>query len=139
MTPGHAKVGAYIIPFFFNDTAPTEIYTLSLHDALPISCSTRDRRRGCRLRRRRSGRHRCWGSTTQRCTTGCWESPGASWRRSLRRGGYEERRHASCNRAATAGGGADPRPDDGGGGTFGDAAAGRHGRGGDQGRVGAIG
>src|SRR5256885_12437472 len=27
--------------FFFNDTATTEIYTLSLHDALPIS---RDRR-----------------------------------------------------------------------------------------------
>src|SRR5574340_823695 len=26
--------------FFFNDTATTEIYTLSLHDALPI-CSTR--------------------------------------------------------------------------------------------------
>src|SRR6266567_7877407 len=25
------------IVFFFNDTAPTEIYTLSLHDALPIS------------------------------------------------------------------------------------------------------
>src|SRR5260370_752439 len=25
------------IPFFFNDTATTEIYTLSLHDALPIS------------------------------------------------------------------------------------------------------
>src|SRR6266540_4886766 len=25
------------ISFFFNDTAPTEIYTLSLHDALPIS------------------------------------------------------------------------------------------------------
>src|SRR2546427_9595700 len=23
-------------PFFFNDTATTEIYTLSLHDALPI-------------------------------------------------------------------------------------------------------
>src|SRR2546421_6812630 len=27
--------------FFFNDTATTEIYTLSLHDALPISGSTR--------------------------------------------------------------------------------------------------
>src|SRR5216683_8189235 len=27
--------------FFFNDTATTEIYTLSLHDALPISCSMR--------------------------------------------------------------------------------------------------
>src|SRR4029434_11357852 len=24
--------------FFFNDTATTEIYTLSLHDALPILC-----------------------------------------------------------------------------------------------------
>src|SRR5690349_23838676 len=28
---------SYFIFFFFNDTAPTEIYTLSLHDALPIS------------------------------------------------------------------------------------------------------
>src|SRR5438094_7716951 len=27
--------------FFFNDTAPTEIYTLSLHDALPISMPAR--------------------------------------------------------------------------------------------------
>src|SRR5215203_813632 len=26
--------------FFFNDTATTEIYTLSLHDALPISAAT---------------------------------------------------------------------------------------------------
>src|SRR2546422_9137621 len=31
--------------FFFNDTATTEIYTLSLHDALPISrsCNSRSR------------------------------------------------------------------------------------------------
>src|SRR2546425_7306696 len=27
-------------PFFFNDTATTEIYTLSLHDALPILLPT---------------------------------------------------------------------------------------------------
>src|SRR2546422_10539352 len=27
----------YYFYFFFNDTATTEIYTLSLHDALPIS------------------------------------------------------------------------------------------------------
>ena len=27
--------------FFFNDTATTEIYTLSLHDALPISLQKR--------------------------------------------------------------------------------------------------
>src|SRR6266568_7580947 len=31
--------------FFFNDTATTEIYTLSLHDALPISSPPRPRRR----------------------------------------------------------------------------------------------
>src|SRR3712207_7055916 len=28
-----------MICFFFNDTATTEIYTLSLHDALPIFCA----------------------------------------------------------------------------------------------------
>src|ERR1022692_1855720 len=28
----------FLLFFFFNDTATTEIYTLSLHDALPISC-----------------------------------------------------------------------------------------------------
>src|SRR5690348_18460857 len=31
----HASI-SYLL-FFFNDTATTEIYTLSLHDALPIS------------------------------------------------------------------------------------------------------
>src|SRR3989475_9618133 len=30
----------FIFFFFFNDTATTEIYTLSLHDALPISYKT---------------------------------------------------------------------------------------------------
>src|SRR5258706_13506112 len=30
--------------FFFNDTATTEIYTLSLHDALPISSASFTRR-----------------------------------------------------------------------------------------------
>src|SRR3546814_13897666 len=42
-----------IIFFFFNDTAPTEIYTyghtLSLHDALPISGSRRNNRGDARL------------------------------------------------------------------------------------------
>src|SRR5258707_5931404 len=32
--------------FFFNDTATTEIYTLSLHDALPILTIERGRGRG---------------------------------------------------------------------------------------------
>src|SRR3712207_8319743 len=38
----------YCIVFFFNDTATTEIYTLSLHDALPIWL-----RRGAALQRQR--------------------------------------------------------------------------------------
>src|SRR5437764_11326527 len=33
----------YLSFFFFNDTATTEIYTLSLHDALPIWRSSRPR------------------------------------------------------------------------------------------------
>src|ERR1041385_9551649 len=41
--------------FFFNDTATTEIYTLSLHDALPISALTFGRRFGGPPRPRRGG------------------------------------------------------------------------------------
>src|SRR5437868_12003026 len=58
----------YFFNFFFNDTATTEIYTLSLHDALPIlppPFAERSARRAsspCRLRRaskraRRSEEH----------------------------------------------------------------------------------
>src|SRR2546426_8524755 len=39
--------------FFFNDTATTEIYTLSLHDALPISSTTLLLGSVCLGRRRR--------------------------------------------------------------------------------------
>src|SRR5712671_8202256 len=38
--------------FFFNDTATTEIYTLSLHDALPISAMCWDCARSTRRRSR---------------------------------------------------------------------------------------
>src|SRR5256885_2960438 len=37
--------------FFFNDTATTEIYTLSLHDALPIFRPVRPRQLGVQPRR----------------------------------------------------------------------------------------
>src|SRR5688572_31859100 len=41
----------FVLFFFFNDTATTEIYTLSLHDALPIlQCRHRDRRADQRSR-----------------------------------------------------------------------------------------
>src|SRR2546430_8186731 len=33
----HTSLTPFSFFFFFNDTATTEIYTLSLHDALPIS------------------------------------------------------------------------------------------------------
>src|SRR5438034_4811911 len=42
--------------FFFNDTATTEIYTLSLHDALPISSSPGRRRPASGWTGRPSGR-----------------------------------------------------------------------------------
>src|SRR5215467_15637501 len=46
--------------FFFNDTATTEIYTLSLHDALPISGGRPGRLRiegvGCATRQQRHPR-----------------------------------------------------------------------------------
>src|SRR6266404_8733722 len=41
----------FLFFFFFNDTATTEIYTLSLHDALPIYLPHRRRRDHQRRRR----------------------------------------------------------------------------------------
>src|SRR3712207_7203663 len=58
--------------FFFNDTATTEIYTLSLHDALPISGLRAGRRRppgrGALAHRHRAGRGR--GSHQSAVTAG---------------------------------------------------------------------
>src|SRR5258708_13778424 len=45
----------YSFFFFFNDTATTEIYTLPLHDALPICMLDDDRRRRLEARHRRQG------------------------------------------------------------------------------------
>ena len=39
---GERGGGGGVSVFFFNDTATTEIYTLSLHDALPIYCKPVD-------------------------------------------------------------------------------------------------
>src|SRR5438874_9781785 len=39
-------INQYSLLFFFNDAATTEIYTLSLHDALPISPRRRPPRAG---------------------------------------------------------------------------------------------
>src|SRR2546430_16903109 len=42
-SPPALHVTCYTTFFFFNDTATTEIYTLSLHDALPICAHGADR------------------------------------------------------------------------------------------------
>src|SRR5258708_28500517 len=39
----------FLFFFFFNDTATTEIYTLSLHDALPISAQNVNRVGGAKI------------------------------------------------------------------------------------------
>src|SRR5437588_12223651 len=44
-----------LFSFFFHDTATTEIYTLSLHDALPIYCE--DIARMCRRQTHRADQH----------------------------------------------------------------------------------
>src|SRR3712207_8542884 len=46
------SVPVYELFFFFNDTATTEIYTLSLHDALPIWARRREMACGARFHRR---------------------------------------------------------------------------------------
>src|ERR1051326_9529107 len=51
--------------FFFNDTATTEIYTLSLHDALPISPPDRHSGRYKCHCRRYSGRKRSEEHTSE--------------------------------------------------------------------------
>src|SRR5687767_15543856 len=59
---------SFSITFFFNDTATTEIYTLSLHDALPISCSvaTTSSRATTRTRKPRRRHSRAAGFTRAR-------------------------------------------------------------------------
>src|SRR5262249_56594453 len=47
------SISSLLLPFFFfTDTPTPAIYTLSLHDALPISLSGRGARRGALCRRR---------------------------------------------------------------------------------------
>src|SRR2546426_7649437 len=58
--------------FFFNDTATTEIYTLSLHDALPISA------------RDFASRGPDWGSPSRASWCGRWAASCGSTRRPVR-------------------------------------------------------
>src|SRR3712207_7212510 len=77
----------YFFFFFFNDTATTEIYTLPLHDALPIGggpCPTSPSACAPATRRRPSGlscsatRRASWSPPPSRCT--CWSRAGGAAR-----------------------------------------------------------
>src|SRR3712207_9377117 len=75
-----------LIFFFFNDTATTEIYTLSLHDALPISkrCAQPSSLRNSR--RRRGSKDRVVSSTraSRSVTIACCRARGSLDRKSTR-------------------------------------------------------
>src|SRR2546422_7695887 len=80
--------------FFFNDTATTEIYTLSLHDALPISktsCHATHSSPPC-LPSSRSPR----GATWSRCGSKCGEETGRRWRSEEHTSELQSRLHLVC-------------------------------------------
>jgi len=56
--------------FFFNDTATTEIYTLSLHDALPICSINIKEVRCCRFPLKARTDEGAWGSLSH--VPGSW-------------------------------------------------------------------
>src|SRR3712207_8862994 len=75
--------------FFFNDTATTEIYTLSLHDALPIWSST------ARTRSRRPASPTCRRVSTRRGAGSSSRTPPASWPESSRPSRVRSEEHTS--------------------------------------------
>src|SRR5258707_10816229 len=74
--------------FFFNDTATTEIYTLSLHDALPIS-------------RAPFWRRSLWPSESRRALVRGWaqESRRADWKAADRKSTRLNSSHANISYA----------------------------------------
>src|SRR2546430_2442099 len=95
--------------FFFNDTATTEIYTLSLHDALPISrraTGTADPRAAPRARCGRLPGH--GGATHGRGTRRAPGRSRASGPRSRGSGGRSRRRARGTGRGGWRARGAPP-------------------------------
>src|SRR2546427_8735528 len=75
-----SRLSFFFVFFFFNDTATTEIYTLSLHDALPIwSTSTSQRTRA-----------RCPGCALIQCRCAC-----QAQRKRSRAGRWRSEEHTS--------------------------------------------
>src|SRR3712207_8372325 len=62
----------HVFFFFFNDTATTEIYTLSLHDALPISPGVAETRLAVELRPAKSSDVKIVGQIERQCFSDPW-------------------------------------------------------------------
>src|SRR5215813_14477110 len=62
-----SRLTLFFFFFFFNDTATTEIYTLSLHDALPI-CRCPIASRSCSVPRGPGWRRRRWQRRDRKST-----------------------------------------------------------------------
>src|SRR2546422_9502442 len=82
--------------FFFNDTATTEIYTLSLHDALPVSSWPAWRPKA---------RLACPASITWIAATSVWTPSSLVWERRsvVKRSGYEGHPHHRSLQGQAAG------------------------------------
>src|SRR6266576_4468697 len=78
MSPMHQRLPQHdlLLYFFSNDTAPTDIYTLSLHDALPISPPTRTPVVVCHLFHVRPDRALNWPATNRASSRTCSSSCG---------------------------------------------------------------
>src|SRR3712207_8535570 len=84
--------------FFFDDTATAEIYTLSLHDALPISpaLTWSSAATGWRSSRPRASRRSCRPRPASTCTASCSSTPCAASRSEEHTSELQSRQYLVC-------------------------------------------
>src|SRR2546422_11703863 len=86
----------FLFFFFFNDTATTEIYTLSLHDALPISTDSPAAMRSARSWRGSSRRASRPRRSSTACTTGASRASATGARSEEHTSELQSRLHLVC-------------------------------------------
>src|SRR3712207_7950567 len=81
--------------FFFNDTATTEIYTLSLHDALPIF-PTQGKSSSVSVMPKFDGLKKCWGAPPTRARKSALEAIAAAARSEEHTSELQSRQYLVC-------------------------------------------